>query len=136
MKGTLFACNILVLLAFSTPVCAAVANAQYTEDKQDILITANSPSFTIKLKSNPSTGYSWFLQSYNHQLIIPVKHSYQLPADKNLPGSSGYEIWTFKGAKSAFVVPQQTQIKFSYTRPWQHADDASQAVFWISTAGQ
>jgi inhibitor of cysteine peptidase len=105
----------------------------YTQDKLGITVIGTKPQFVIKLKSNPTTGYSWYLRSYDTNLITPVKHEYEPPADKNLVGAGGYEIWTFHVKSTAFIVPQQTMVRFVYDRPWESVDQATQVVFKVST---
>ncbi len=98
----------------------------------NILVTVKQPEFIIKLKSNPSTGYSWFLREYNANLIAPVKHTYEA-GTKNLIGSSGFELWTFRVKPAGFTVPQQTVIRMIYTRPWEGSDTSTQMVFRVTT---
>ena len=112
----------------------AATETVYNEDKQNIVVTANQPDFSIELKSNPTTGYSWFLREYDANLITAVKHKFQ-KGDQNLMGSPGYEIWTFHVKPTAFVVPQQTSIRFIYARPWQGSESSTQVIFHISTQG-
>ncbi|EKD73353.1 MAG: hypothetical protein ACD_45C00348G0002 [uncultured bacterium] len=124
--------GVAVLLLFFHSVFAANANSVYTEDKLAVMVLANHPEFIIKLKSNPTTGYSWFLRSYDANLIQPVKHVFEPPADKKLMGASGYDVWTFRIKPAGFVVPQQTVMRFVYARPWTVADDAQQLVFTVT----
>ena len=51
----------------------------YTEDKPVIMVTAKQPEFMIKLKSNATTGFSWFLRSYDATIVQPVKESFEKP---------------------------------------------------------
>lgn len=104
----------------------------YTEDKPNIAVDAQHTEFVIKLKSNPTTGYSWFLREYNHNLISPEKHSYQASNTK-LIGASGYELWTFRVKPTAFVVPHQMVLRFVYARPWKGAENSNQVVFRVTT---
>ena len=106
----------------------------YTEDKPNIAVTSQQPEFTLKLKSNPSTGYSWFLREYDSSLLKAVKHKYEKPEEK-LMGASGYEVWTFRVKPKGFTVPQQTTVRMVYTRPWQ-TDSATQLVFRVSTSAE
>ncbi len=124
---------ILATLFAVNAVLAAKDTTIYTEDKTAIRVAANEPSFIIKLKSNPTTGYSWFLRSYDVNYMQPVKHGFEGPSDKKLLGAPGYELWTFKVKPSAFVVPVQTTIRFVYARPWETDDKARQVVFLVST---
>jgi inhibitor of cysteine peptidase len=111
------------------------ADAVYTENKTNIAVTSKQPEFIIKLKSNPTTGYTWYLREYDSNLISPVKHSYE-QGPTELIGAPGYEIWTFRVKPAGFVVPQQTVMRLVYTRPWQGSDSSTQLVFRISTAGK
>jgi len=132
---------MLLIMCFSMNQSQArpttVAEAQlpivYTEDKPAAVVQANQPEFSIKLKSNPTTGYSWYLRSYDANLVQPVKHVYEAPANKKLIGASGYEIWTFRVKANGFLVPMQTAIRFVYTRPWEANGQAKQVVFEVAT---
>ena len=105
----------------------------HTQDKSAFTVTSKQAEFTIKLKSNPTTGYSWYLTSYNANVVQPVKHTFEAPA-KKLMGAPGYELWTFKVKPEGFVVPQQTQIQFVYQRPWEAGSSKDQpTVFTVTT---
>lgn len=103
----------------------------HTEEAPNFLVSAASPVFILKLKSNPTTGFSWFMREYDDRLIIPIKHAYQSPTGK-LMGAPGYDIWTFKVKPAGFVVPQQTVLRMVYARPWA-PDSSTQVVFRVST---
>jgi inhibitor of cysteine peptidase len=128
---------ISVLPAYAASAKAIVEPATvYTETKQAFIVTATQPEFVIKLKSNPTTGFSWFLRDYNANLIEPVKHEFEAPKDKKLMGAPGYELWTFRVKSSGFVVPQQTTIRFIYARPWEVDDSSTQLTFRVATASR
>lgn len=112
------------------------SEAVYTEAKQNILVTADQPEFTIQLKSNPTTGYAWFLREYDLNLIVPVKHKFIKSTDEKLMGAPGIEAWTFRVKPAGFTVPQQTTLRLIYTRPWQGSDGSTQLVFRVSTQGK
>jgi inhibitor of cysteine peptidase len=111
---------------------ASPSSADYTQDKTGIVITADQPRFTIKLKSNPTTGYSWFLREYHPSFLEPIHYQFY-PGDTKLVGASGADVWTFHVKPSAFVVPQQTIIRFVYLRPWEGQGQLQQAIFRVST---
>ena len=126
----------VMLIAFSMMSLAVKAdNVTYSEDKTNITVTVQQPEFVLKLKSNPTTGYSWFLQEYNSNLITPVKHFFQAPA-KGLMGAPGFELWTFRVKPAGFAVPQQTTIRMVYARAWESKDSETQVVFRVSTQGE
>ena len=111
------------------------ADETYTEDKTNINVTEAHSIFTIKLKSNPTTGYSWFLRDYNPNLIEPIKHNF-VKSDSTLMGAPGYEVWVFRAKPQAFIIPQQTTIRMVYTRPWQATDNGSQVIFHVFLQGK
>lgn len=104
----------------------------YSEDKPNIVVTSAKPTFTLKLKANPTTGYSWFLREYDSLLVMPIKQEF-IAGDTDRVGAPGYELWTFKVKPAGFTVPQQTVIRLIYARPWQANDSGKHAVFSIST---
>lgn len=134
----------MLLAVFSATILADNANntsnedvdSVYSEDKLNIAVTSKQPQFVIKLKSNPTTGYSWFLREYDANLIVPLKHSFEQATTNNLIGAPGYEVWTFSVKPSAFTVPQQTAIRMVYARPWQANEGATQLIFRVTIAGK
>lgn len=134
--------SVVLLSTLATCVTYAAVSANnatapqfYSEDNSSILVSPGHPEFTIKLKSNPTTGYSWFLRDYNKDLIKPVKHNFEASKEK-LIGASGFEMWTFRAKPAAFAVPQQTTIKLIYARPWKGADGSTPIVFRVTTQGK
>lgn len=125
---------VLFMLFFSVGSFAAEDAYVFTEEKTGIGITSTHPQFIIKLKSNPTTGYSWFMREYDNELVQPIRHTFEAPKDSKLAGAPGYELWTFRMKPAAFVVPQQTVLRFVYVRPWEGSDSVKQVVFRVSTS--
>jgi inhibitor of cysteine peptidase len=90
----------------------------FTDPLKTIMVTRTNPQFDIILKSNPNTGYSWVLKSYDNNLIAPVRQRFYNSDNKLLIGASGYEKWTFRVKPTAFTVPHLTSINLIYVRPW------------------
>lgn len=105
----------------------------YTETERTIKQGADQPLFVIQLKSNPTTGYSWFLEPYDHKFIQLVEHWY-VPSKKTLAGAGGTEQWQFQLTKEAFTAPHTLFIKLSYRRPWETQPASKSVVFEIKTA--
>lgn len=127
--------------ATKTPVSTTAASTTsntnsnkkpYNEDNKNITINAKNTTFTITLKSNPTTGYSWFLREYDVNLIKPVSHKFVQP-DSKLMGAPGYETFVFRAKPEAFIVPTQTTVRLSYSRPFEGSDGAKQIVFYVSS---
>lgn len=127
---------VITALFLSFAVYAEESSAKkiavYTEDNRSVSVTSDQPQFIIKLKSNPTTGYSWFLREYDNSLMTPVKHVFEAAKGK-IVGAPGSDIWTFRVKLSGFVVPQQTIIRFVYARPWEGSDQSKQVVFRVTT---
>ena len=70
----------------------------------------------IKLESNPTTGYSWFLNDNVDVTIVSVSDPVFIESekDKELVGAGGYEIFTIKA-----ISKGKTGIILNYERPWE-----------------
>lgn len=119
--------GVSAVMAASNPAQPVI----YTADKPNITVSAAQPSFTLKLKANPTTGFLWFLRDYDASLLTPVSHTYQKP-DAKLMGAPGYDLWTFKMKPAAFIVPRQTTLRMIYTRPFSN-ENVTPVLFSIST---
>jgi predicted secreted protein len=104
----------------------------YTETNQKIVQNADHPQFVIQLKSDPATGYSWILKSFDPHYVKFIHHHY-IPPQKVLPGSGGIEEWKFQLNKMAFVAPRTLSLKFVYARAWEAKPPLKIVVFQIAT---
>lgn len=126
---------IWFLILFSS-ICFAEQLPQkiYNKDSKSIMLNKNNASFSIKLESNPTTGYSWFLGEYDANLIKPIRHGFEKADQKESMGAPNYEVWTFQALPNAFSVPQITSIELVYARPWQKKEDIKQLEFQVVTS--
>ena len=90
----------------------------FTDPNKAIILKPDQTTFMLKLKSNPTTGYSYFLLHYDSNIITPVSRTYHAP-EKSMPGAGGYEEWEFKAKPEAFTVPRATVITLVYAKPWE-----------------
>ena len=111
---------IAVLLAG----CAAAANppaptptptpttepSTYSNSAQPITVPVGV-KFTISVRSNPSTGYSWEA-GFDQSLLKLVKR--YTPSDSGLIGASGVENFEFEGMR-----PGNTSIYLNYKRSFE-----------------
>lgn len=118
----------------NTPATQAPSSASTPSPKTPVngVITASQPIYTLHLKSNPTTGFSWFLVSYPKKSMSLIKHVY-LPPNSKLIGAGGYEIWQFKANSNAFVAPQILKIKMMYARPWEINSQTPVQTFYVVT---
>lgn len=119
--------KLLCLIACAANL--ACATPIYTDTQATIHLTQSQPTFIIKLNSNPTTGYSWALRSYDKNLLTPINHLYQAPQNTKLIGAPGYELWTFKLKPTASA--QSTTVEFVYRRPWEKQPPVSKTVFHV-----
>lgn len=132
--ANLFKLFILLMVIFSIgKTMADTAPNTYTEDKLAVTVTPDKPTFFIQLKSNPTTGFMWYLRSYDATVLQPVKHAFVAPENKKLIGAPGFEVWTFRVKPAGFAVPMQTQVRFVYGRAWEADGQAKQVVFQVTT---
>ena len=82
-------------------------------------------NFTIKMESNPTTGYGWQLSKALDNKISLVTNAY-IPPDSKLCGAGGHEIWTFKA-----IGEGQTEISMKYVRPWEKDQPARTNVYTV-----
>ncbi|MBU0744227.1 MAG: protease inhibitor I42 family protein [Gammaproteobacteria bacterium] len=114
----------LIALLLPIVVQAQVENgAIFTDSANVITVQQSNPVFDITLKSNPSTGYSWMLKSYDENLISQAGHAFYPPSSSNdkpvMVGKPGYEKWTFKIKPESFSKSRTTKITMVYKRSWE-----------------
>ncbi len=85
-------------------------------------ITVKAPGkFSIKIESNPTTGYSWALQPLTEEEKTLAKFKKQKVEEpgaesrkQKLLGAPTYEIFTFEA-----LAPGKVVIRLHYRRPWE-----------------
>jgi inhibitor of cysteine peptidase len=139
MKINLKFSLVIILLVLSNAVFAFAKQSAipiYNQEKTDIAVAPKQAQFTLRLKSNPTTGYRWFLREYDEHLVEPVDHHFQVEENnKKLMGAAGYELWTFRMMPLAFMVPRQTTIQMVYARSWEK-NQAEPITFTVSSSGE
>lgn len=69
--------------------------------------------FSVRLPSNPSTGFGWKVASYDREFLQLLRNHYQKP-EQPRPGAGGQELFDFLPLKSG-----PTTIVFHYQRPFE-----------------
>lgn len=110
---------VALLLTTCTVLSAQAAAPQtnFSDPNKTIMVSKQAPQFTITLRSNPSTGYSWFIKKYNPDFIKVIKHKY-MPPISQLVGAGGVDVWTFELTPVALTAPHVLKISMLYTRAW------------------
>ncbi len=116
----------VLLSCLVSSVSAAQALPAFNSPGQSIVLKPGQSTLTLTLKSNPTTGYSWFYQGGHAKLLKVASQRYVAPAassgKKMMTGVPGYEIWTFKVNNDTANVPRIITIKMRYARPWDVKD--------------
>lgn len=125
----------MLLIIFAMPAYAVESKQKttavvYSDVDKAIIVERKQPKFTIKLDSNPSTGFSWYLSGYNHDLITLIKHDY-IPPKPKVAGEAGSELWIFKVNNTAFIGKHVTKLKLLYMRPWEINKASTAKVFTV-----
>ncbi len=127
---------ILYLMVF-IPIFIFASNLtqqpEFSNPDKPIIVQKDSPTFTIKLPANPTTGYSWFLLYPMDKMLAPMGQVYHRP-EKTMSGAGGYDEWLFKVNPEGFTVPQITSLTLIYARPWE-LTEAKKLTFRIVTHG-
>lgn len=124
---------IMLMIFVSHVVFAEDLKPQtYQQAQTEITISKEQPEFILKLKANPTTGYTWLMRSYDRKLIRPIKQRYEQP-EGFLIGQGGYEYLSFKVLGEAFLAPTETKIKLMYSRPWDPDQKDKSITFTIKT---
>mmetsp|Transcript_8788 Transcript_8788/g.18786 ORF Transcript_8788/g.18786 Transcript_8788/m.18786 type:complete len:113 (-) Transcript_8788:1533-1871(-) len=89
----------------------------FTTGREETLEIETGKEFEVKLKGNPSTGYSWELlsdQQASHMTVVnDGKHGFEV-SNPGTCGSGGTFIFRFRGK-----APGSTDLRFVYVRPWE-----------------
>lgn len=106
----------LALITLLLQIPLAFADPEITPEDKPLVVSREKGEFTIRLPSNPTTGFSWFLLSYDYQLLKVTSHQLVVP-EKKLVGAGGYEEWKFTLTDVAKVAPTITEVEIIYARP-------------------
>ena len=105
-------------------LCNAMENPSIIKDK--IITIKKGDKYTLKLKSNPSTGFSWQLAEPMITDIITISGPSYKALDAKLIGAGGEQKWIIKGLK-----PGTKQFTLEYKRPWENGKPADKRKITI-----
>jgi len=111
----------LVALMFTLCLSSCFAGKTLTEKNNGGSIDLKvNDTVEIKLESNPTTGYSWFLGDNVDSTVVSVTgpEFIESKKDKELVGAGGYEIFTIKA-----VSKGKTSIILNYERPFEEEEE-------------
>lgn len=121
-----FAYGITVLIVcWVLATLPAAVSAKPDIESQNKMITENDNgntiyikeghAFFLKLKENPSTGYSWQLRLSNGLNQLSDKyHPFESSENNLIIGAGGFRLWRIEG-----VAKGDQQINAIYKRSWE-----------------
>ncbi len=103
---------------------------------QSIRLANNQETVDITLSANATTGYQWFVQNYDHNLLSLQNYRYAPTAQSGskLMGAGGTATFTFNIDPSFYDAPQVTTIQFVYEQSWSVGQNTSTATVTLSSA--
>ena len=111
---------LMALLILTVAMTAYSQETTNMTDKTEEYLNPGAPiqvkagqTFTIKLQSNPTTGFGWQLSKALDNKISLVINAF-IPPDSKLCGAGGHEVWSFKA-----IGEGQAEISMKYVRPWE-----------------
>ncbi len=117
----------ILFIVLMTAISACNTNQMIVED--DISVDFEvliGESFSMNLKSNPTTGYSWYwVNKENVEIVDSINYKYHSD-NPHLIGSGGVESWSFKGVEKGIDT-----LRFEYIRPWEKEDPADETIIVV-----
>lgn len=125
-----------LLLAEERPIPAStlvMANPEpFTDPTRAITITADNPEFSIRLKSNPTTGYRWYLKALPSTWLEVLGEDY-VPSNTTAVGAGGEETWHFKVLPEGFKARMLLSIEFVSVQAWNMKGPSTTQSFYVVT---
>ena len=123
MKMKLIAIATLLLVSLSLSSCiitsqlinVAISCEEFQENPNSIINDFQieiGDKITVKLCSNPTTGFQWGYEMSGDNAIKEEDHDFEEP-NGDVVGASGTEVWTFEGTAKGTIV-----VLMEYSQPW------------------
>lgn len=113
-------------------ILAATCSITYADNiNQNIRLTDQQQTVEVSLPANATTGYQWFIKSYDHDLLSLQGYRYT-KSNSNAVGSGGTAIFSFSVDPRFYDAPQMTTVSLAYQQPWSAAQSGSTATITIS----
>jgi inhibitor of cysteine peptidase len=116
LKKMIFLSLILLMFVLSLSSCLVAGKTLTEKNNGDSINLKINDTLEIKLESNPTTGYSWFLSDNVDETIVSVTSPEFMESkkDEELVGAGGFEIFTIKA-----IAKGKIDIILNYERPWE-----------------
>lgn len=116
----------------NTPTAPSNPAASAPTTPKNIQLSNNQQTVNVSLPANATTGYQWFIQSYDHNLLSLQTYRYD-KSDSKAVGSSGTAVFSFTVDPRFYDGPQTTSVSFIYQQPWNAGQNTTQTTVTISS---
>ena len=116
MKQKNFLMGLFASLTLGNFVAGCTSTAA---DSQNMVNVALGDTFTLTLRGNPTTGYSWDAAGIPAEVALTEKYYDQDKVDPMMVGVGGSFHFRFKAVKKG-----EANIRFEYRRPWEKLSPA------------
>ena len=119
--------SVIVMLAVSLSLLSCFVTSRETSVEISCDQFSESPNsmrnefeaevgdkITVKLCSNPTTGYQWKYEVIGDIVLKEEDHDFEEAEDEGLVGAAGKEVWTFEAIEKG-----TTEVRMEYSRPWE-----------------
>ena len=124
MKMKLIAIATLLLVSLSLSSCIITSQLinvnisceEFQENPNSVINDFQieiGDKITVKLCSNPTTGFQWGYEMSGDNAIKEEDHDFEEP-NGDVVGASGTEVWTFEGTAEGNTV-----VLMEYSQPWE-----------------
>ena len=130
LRGFLFLALVPVLfIVLARPARGASEPRVFTDaDKGSTVELKVGDVFELRLTSNPSTGFMWFLHKESTHLVKLKSQSQTEPAAPGMVGQPIYQIFRFEVVGSG-----KGAVLLHYVRSWEKpADDETRFTLYIT----
>ena len=112
----LFLFLIVPVMLLTVSSCKTQAGIYTMENNGQTVTLARGDTLTLKLESNPTTGYGWQLTEDMDGSVASLEKTEYRQSEKaeEMVGSGGYEYFYFRAGS-----PGSTYIVLNYARPWE-----------------
>ena len=124
MKHKIMLIPVLLVAFLALPSCIVTSSLtsveitcdEFTENPHSIsneFQTEIGHKITVKLCSNPTTGFEWDYAMTIETVLKEEDHDFEEPGG-DLAGAAGTEVWTFEAVEKG-----TTKVQMEYSQPWE-----------------
>ena len=107
------------IVVLAQQAVAATRNLTGADQGATIQLTQGD-KVVVRLKSNASTGFAWYLMKTSTRLL-KLESQNEIPPEQPIPGSAGFQVFTFRVADAG-----TGDLVLHYVRSWEKPSDDEQ----------